>query len=203
MRREIARAQRISEGQNFDIRRTLARYAAVVERQGEILAERRELVLREGSPGAFGVDPARRDELVRLAGEPAVIEAERRIVLGAIDLAWCEHLAYCADVREGIHLEHIGGRDPLTEFTRQAIAAFCTVWFDDVTRTGEFEPVGVAPEYQGRGLGKAIMCEGLRRLKRLGAADATVAGYSEAANALYASVMSPDHLLMERWEKSW
>jgi preprotein translocase subunit SecA len=127
VRREIARAQRISEGQNFDIRRTLARYAAVVERQGEILAERRGLVLREGSPGAFGVDPARRDEFVRLAGEPAVTEAERRIVLGAIDRAWCEHLAYCADVREGIHLEHIGGRDPLTEFTRQAIAAFSRV----------------------------------------------------------------------------
>jgi mycothiol synthase len=83
------------------------------------------------------------------------------------------------------------------------LAAFCTVWFDDVTRTGEFEPVGVAPEYQGRGLGKAIMCEGLRRVKRLGAAYATVAGYSEAANALYGSVMSRDYLLMERWEKSF
>ena len=32
-RREVARAQRIVEGQNFEIRRTLARYAAVVEEQ--------------------------------------------------------------------------------------------------------------------------------------------------------------------------
>ncbi len=31
--REIARAQRILEGQNFEIRQTLARYAAVVEQQ--------------------------------------------------------------------------------------------------------------------------------------------------------------------------
>jgi ribosomal protein S18 acetylase RimI-like enzyme len=83
------------------------------------------------------------------------------------------------------------------------LAAFCTVWFDDVTRTGYFEPVGVAPEYQGRGLGKAVMCEGLRRIKHLGAAYATVTGFSEAANALYASVMSRDYLLMERWEKSF
>lgn len=79
------------------------------------------------------------------------------------------------------------------------LAAFCTIWFDDATRTGYFEPVGVAPEYQGRGLGKAIMLEGLRRLQHMGAAYATVAGFSEEANRLYASVMSPDCLLMERW----
>ncbi|MBZ0289045.1 MAG: GNAT family N-acetyltransferase, partial [Anaerolineae bacterium] len=76
-----------------------------------------------------------------------------------------------------------------------------TVWFDDVTRTGDFEPVGVAPEYQGRGFGKAIICEGPSRLKRQGGAYATVAGYSEVANALYGSVMSQEYLLMERWEK--
>ena len=33
VRREIARAQRIIEGQNFEIRRTLARYAATLEEQ--------------------------------------------------------------------------------------------------------------------------------------------------------------------------
>jgi GNAT superfamily N-acetyltransferase len=83
------------------------------------------------------------------------------------------------------------------------LAGFTTVWYDDVTRTGYFEPVGVAPEYQGRGIGKAMMLEGLRRLKRLGGTLATVAGYSQAANALYSSVMSKDYVLAERWEKVW
>jgi GNAT superfamily N-acetyltransferase len=82
-------------------------------------------------------------------------------------------------------------------------AGFTTVWYDDVTRTGYFEPVGVSPEYQRRGMGKAVMCEGLRRLKRLGGTLATVGGYSEAANALYSSVMSKDYDLAERWEKVW
>jgi GNAT superfamily N-acetyltransferase len=81
------------------------------------------------------------------------------------------------------------------------IAAFCTLWYDDVTRTGYFEPVGTAPEYQRRGLGKAVMIEAMRRAKRLGATLVTVDGFSEAANALYASTMTADYTLHEAWEK--
>jgi mycothiol synthase len=80
-------------------------------------------------------------------------------------------------------------------------AAFCTVWYDDVTRTGCFEPVGTAPEHQKLGLGKAVMTEGLKRLKRLGGVEATVAGFTEAANALYSRVMSPEYVLYQAWEK--
>ncbi len=82
------------------------------------------------------------------------------------------------------------------------LAAFCTIWYDDVTRTGYFEPVGTSPDHQRKGLGKAVMNEGLRRLKHMGALYATVAGYSEAAIALYGSVMSPEDILFERWHKS-
>ena len=83
------------------------------------------------------------------------------------------------------------------------LAAFTTVWYDDVTRTGYFEPVGTSPDHQRRGLARAIMTEGLRRLKHMGAIYATVAGYSEAATALYASVMSPHAMLCQRWHKRW
>ena len=65
------------------------------------------------------------------------------------------------------------------------LAAFCTVWFDDVTRTAVFEPVGTHPNHQKRGLGKAVMSEGLRRAERLGATLATVSSYGKAAHALY------------------
>ena len=81
------------------------------------------------------------------------------------------------------------------------IASFCTVWFDDVTRTGAFEPVGTAPAHQRRGLGKAVMCEGLRRLARMGATMAYVGSYGPAAHALYASVGFLDYDLDEPWAK--
>ena len=83
------------------------------------------------------------------------------------------------------------------------IASFCTVWFDDVTRSACFEPVGTYTPYQRRGLAKAVMVEGLRRAKRLGATLASVGGHSPEANALYGSVMGQDVDVSERWVKKW
>jgi ribosomal protein S18 acetylase RimI-like enzyme len=84
-----------------------------------------------------------------------------------------------------------------------AIASFCTIWFDDVTRSAYFEPVATVPTYQRRGLGKAIMTEGLCRLQRMGASTAFVGGFSPEANALYRSVMGSEHQLDEPWVKIW
>jgi mycothiol synthase len=83
------------------------------------------------------------------------------------------------------------------------IAAFCTIWFDDVTRSAYFEPVATVPAHQRRGLGKAVMTEGLRRLQHIGATTAFVGGHSAAANALYQSVMGADHEVYEAWVKEW
>jgi GNAT superfamily N-acetyltransferase len=82
-----------------------------------------------------------------------------------------------------------------------SIASFCTLWFDDVTRTAYIEPVATVPAHQRHGLGKAVILEGLHRLKRMGCKVAFVGGYSQAANALYFSVMGPDHDISEPWEK--
>ena len=83
------------------------------------------------------------------------------------------------------------------------LAAFCTVWFDDVTRTAVFEPVGTHPNHQKRGLGKAVMSEGLRRAQRLGATLATVSSYGEGAHALYESLGFTEFDLLEPWIKEW
>lgn len=84
-----------------------------------------------------------------------------------------------------------------------AIASFCTVWFDDVTRTGVFEPVATHPDYQRRGLASAVMAEGLRRLRWYGADLATVGSYSEAAGRTYAAMGFVDYDLSEPWVKAF
>ena len=54
------------------------------------------------------------------------------------------------------------------------IGAFCIVWPDPLNKVGLFEPVGTHPEYQRRGLGKAVMAAALRRLKDRGMERAIV-----------------------------
>jgi GNAT superfamily N-acetyltransferase len=82
-------------------------------------------------------------------------------------------------------------------------AAFVTLWYDDVTRTAAFEPVGTHPEYQRKGLSKALMAEGLRRVRDLGATLCTVNSYSEQAGNLYASMGFVEYDLNEPWIKEW
>jgi len=81
------------------------------------------------------------------------------------------------------------------------LAAFCTVWVDDVTHTAVFEPVGTHPNHQKRGLGKAVMSEGLRRAQKLGATLATVSSYTPGAHALYESMGFTEYDLLEPWIK--
>jgi GNAT superfamily N-acetyltransferase len=84
-----------------------------------------------------------------------------------------------------------------------SIASFCTIWFDDVTRTAYFEPVATVPTHQRKGLGKAVLLEGLHRIQHMGCKVAFVGGYSERANALYFSVMGPEYDVLEPWETTF
>jgi len=52
------------------------------------------------------------------------------------------------------------------------IASFCKLWLDPVNRVGNFEPVGTHPDFQRRGLGRAVMLEGLHRLQAWGMTSA-------------------------------
>lgn len=83
------------------------------------------------------------------------------------------------------------------------LAAFCTLWFDEATRTAAFEPVGTHPDHQRKGIGKALLTEGLRRVRHLGATLATVGSYSPSAGALYASIGFTQYDLSEPWQKAW
>jgi mycothiol synthase len=69
-------------------------------------------------------------------------------------------------------------------------ASCCVCWLDPVNGRGLYEPVSTRPAFRRKGLGKAVMIEGLRRLKTLGAREAMVwtnAG-NEPAIKLYESV---------------
>jgi mycothiol synthase len=71
-----------------------------------------------------------------------------------------------------------------------SFGAYCLCWPDPASGVGLFEPLGTHPDFRGRGLGRAVMVEGLRRLRASGAEAALVTAFSanEAAAGLYRSV---------------
>ena len=82
--------------------------------------------------------------------------------------------------------------------------SFCIVWFSETNRIAVFEPVGTHPAHQRRGLAKAMMCEGLRRIEALGVATVYVgAGTGAAANRLYESVGFTDFDRDYLWRKEF
>jgi preprotein translocase subunit SecA len=124
--REIARAQRIVEGQNFEIRKTLRQYSFMVEEQRKILHSRRNDVLMDKEPLtlAAAAEPDRYQRLSASVGAEVLKQVEKEITLFHIDSCWTEHLAYITHVREGIHLVGFGGKSPTFEFQKMIIKAF-------------------------------------------------------------------------------
>lgn len=64
--------------------------------------------------------------------------------------------------------------DVVAAATDGKIGAFCIVWLDEVNKVGLFEPVGTHPSFQRKGLGAAVLTEGLLRLKARGMRQAMV-----------------------------
>ncbi len=58
--------------------------------------------------------------------------------------------------------------------TEGRLVGFCVGWFSPERRTAQIEPLGVDPEFQGRGLGRALLLEMLGRFTAHGAEYAQV-----------------------------
>jgi mycothiol synthase len=71
-------------------------------------------------------------------------------------------------------------------------ASFLIYWLDPISQSGSFELVGCHPEFQRKGLTRALMYEGMRRMQSAGMITAFVVHESSeenpAASALYASL---------------
>jgi preprotein translocase subunit SecA len=126
VRKEIARGQRIVEGQNFEIRKTLWKYSILIEKQRELIQQRRQEILRDGAYLGFLEEkaPKHYSRMISLVGKDQAKNIEKQITLYQIDRCWAEHLAAIADVREGIHLASVGGRSPIQEFHKIADDGF-------------------------------------------------------------------------------
>lgn len=98
--------------------------------------------------------------------------------------------------RDGLHI--------VVEAPDGSFAAFAGITFEETNCTAVFEPVGTHPDHLRKGLAKAAICEGLRRLELLGVAMAYVGtGDAIPANRLYESVGFTEAHVIRTWEKIW
>ncbi len=154
----VGHAQRVAEGVNMEIHRNTWRYTRLLERQRGQLLERRDRVLRGRVAGEAlaAAAPERWAELAESVGEDVLHEAARQIVLFHLDRGWADHLAYLAELREGIHLRVLGRLNPIDEFHKDAVPAYQRLLAEIESRSVEtFETASVTEEgldLEGAGL---------------------------------------------------
>jgi mycothiol synthase len=94
--------------------------------------------------------------------------------------------------------------DLVAEAPGGSLAAYVGITWDPGNRRGIFEPVCTHPDHRRRGLARALMQEGLRRLQALGALNCHVeTGDMAPANALYEAVGFTESYRGHCWVRSW
>jgi len=126
VRREVSRVQRIADGQNLEIKKTLTTYSHLVEQQRKIVFQKRNEILFDNSVLDFyeSESPGHFKRLVSKVDRAHLEAACRRISLHFLDKFWSQHLAEIADIREGVHLVRLGGEQPVLVFQKLAIENF-------------------------------------------------------------------------------
>jgi mycothiol synthase len=81
--------------------------------------------------------------------------------------------------------------------------AFCLARLDQRNQVAEIDPIGTRPEYQRRGLAKALVATCFRRLRASGIRYASIGAGPEPAvgNRLYESLRPFETLVEHRWVK--
>jgi preprotein translocase subunit SecA len=136
----LGHAQRVAEGVNLEVHRNTWRYNKLIEDQRRVVLERRDRVLRtDAALSALGERCRQRlAELSLTVPTGVLIDTARQITLWHLDDVWAAHLAFLADLREGIHLRALArGVYPLDEFNREAVRAFGGLLDDVAARSAQ------------------------------------------------------------------
>ena len=109
---------------------------------------------------------------------------------------WPSHLAYAElqkapDYRPELDLYVVA---PDGEFV-----SFCIVWWDPKNRIASLEPVGTVPEHRRKGLARAVVLEGIRRVAELGAERVFVGSDQAFYLSLGFELKYPSHHWIKRF----
>lgn len=122
----VRSAQQTLEGNEAEARYTLKKYSFIIEHQRRILSKYR-LDLLKGDISADilkELDFDKYVELEKVIGEEAIKKAETILSLYYINNHFSNYLEAMEEVKSGIHLTMVAGKNPFDEFNRIAIDSF-------------------------------------------------------------------------------
>ncbi len=128
----VDQAQRIAQADNLKIHRTTWHYHHLIDQQRDRVLHHREQILRTrlASDDLAHRCPDRYTALIAALGLESVDQAARQIWLYHLDRRWSQHVAFLAELREGIHLRGLArgltALSPLDEFHQEAMRAIRT-----------------------------------------------------------------------------
>ena len=116
--REAARIQVISQGKRLDERERLLKFTMIGEKHRDITFDlRKKYLTGEREPDIWQKEfPEEYKQAVERFGEDTMKKLQRECILAELNIQWCIYLEIAAQVREGIHLSAIGGKDPAEEY---------------------------------------------------------------------------------------
>ena len=219
LRREIDRAQRIIEGENFDARQRLWKYAALGETERQRIQSWRRQVL-EGEPELTLLQSrcvARHREARSLLGARELRAVEQRLTLLMIDRHWSDPVAFLRWLRDAVFSFTLApnlhpyepGRNPLTEFYQRAGEAFNELPDRvEVDVVAAFERITITAEgvdWEGEGLaGPSSTWTCLVDDRPTGAGTVRALASSPATNVWGGVILAPLVLLLrlaQRWRR--
>jgi preprotein translocase subunit SecA len=115
--REIERLQRIAQSDQLNERKRLLRFTMIGEKHRDIIFKKRLQYLNGESPKIWEEYAQEEyDKAVKKFDRQSISALERRVTLSAINEIWCDYLEYTSELRTGIHLRAVGGRNPAEEY---------------------------------------------------------------------------------------
>lgn len=122
----ILHTQKVVEGQLFDAKVTLFKYAAIVEDQRRLVHQKRKKILLGEAqlPVLETDDPLVYDKLLRQVGETEFRRAERLIALYAMNRCWANHLLFLDSLQDEVQMIGKVKGDPLTHYNKSMVDGF-------------------------------------------------------------------------------
>ncbi|MCL1903028.1 MAG: preprotein translocase subunit SecA [Oscillospiraceae bacterium] len=132
VKKEIERTQRIAQSSLLEERKRLLRFTMIGEKHRDIIFKKRDEYLKATGEAAlpYSLDIWKNhaeneyNKAVDKFGEAKLQVVQRKVILSAVNEIWCDYLEYTSELRTGIHLRAVGGRNPSEEYNIDAEVYF-------------------------------------------------------------------------------